>query len=99
MLLDVPAQHRMQVQEDQFAFFEDFHDHVEEAQAHLVLQVNRRSLLVVQNTSSELRKERRLEEADRVKDAALFRGETPDTVVHTGEEGSLAVGVFQAGGR
>src|SRR5437870_10380573 len=27
------------------------------------------------------------------------RGETPDTVVHTGVEGSLALGVFQAGGR
>src|SRR6266568_1157518 len=99
MVLDVPAQHGMEIQEDQLAFFEGFHGRGEQAQAHQVLQVNGRLLLVIQDVSSELGREGCLEEADRVKDAALFGGEAPDAVVHAGVEGSLALGIFQAGRR
>ena len=99
MLLDVPAQHGMQVQEEQFTFLESFQGHGEQAQAHQVLQVNRRLLFIIQDLSSELRKEWCLEEADRVENPALLWSEAPDTVVHAGVESFLAVGIFQAGGR
>src|SRR6266700_6711830 len=99
MMLDIPAHHGMQIQEDQFAFFEGFHNHSEQTQAHQVLQVNGRLLLVVQDVCCELYKKWRLEEADPVEDSALFWSEAPDAVVHTGVEGFLAFGVFQAGGR
>src|SRR6266699_1386660 len=98
MMLYVSAQHGVKIQEGQFAFFEGFHGRSKQAQAHQVLQVYRCLLFIVQDVSSELGKERCLEETDRVEDHALFRGETPGTVVHTGVEGSLALRVFQAGG-
>src|SRR4051794_7469289 len=99
MVLDVPAQHGMEIQEDQFAFLEGFHGCSDKAQAQQILQVNRCLLFFIQDVSSELCKERCLEEADRVEDAALFWCEAPDTVVHTGVESSLAPRIFQAGGR
>ena len=59
----------MQIQEDQFAIFEGFHDHGEQAQAHEVLQMYRCLLFIVQDVCCELGRKRCLEEADRVEDA------------------------------
>src|SRR5690242_14765578 len=98
MMLDVPAQHGMQVQEEQLTLLEGSQSCCEQAQAHKILQVLGCLLFVVQDVGSELWTKGGLEEADCVEGGPLFGGEASDAVVHAGVEGSLAFGVLQAGG-
>src|SRR6266516_3620167 len=93
VMLDIPALHGMEFQEEQFAFREGSDSCSEQAQTHQGLQLYGSVFLVVQN-AGELRWEWGQEEADGVEDFALFRCETPDAVVQTCVEGRLALRVF-----